>query len=1117
MANDLTNPVFEQLEQRLLLSVTIFAEGFEGIFPGVNWTVNTSQSRLWDDVDYKSHSGTQSAFCAQYNNDNDSNTYVNDMNSWMRRVVDLTSYESADLEFWHWMHTESGYDGLRINVNGSTEWEETGGAIAWAQETVNLDAYAGQSGVEIEFNFFSDGSVIESGDAGAWVDDINLSGEVRRDEDNYEQNDIRSSATDPLSNGGYWEGRRLSTINDSGVQADEDWYMINVLSGSERVTVSLTFSNAQGNINLQLVDQSGSVLQTSATTTDNEHVAVVVPSAGIYYLRVYGANAGNSYDLRWNNSSPDGEDWTVMVYLNGDNNLAAEAEGDINEMEMVDYAGSINVVVLVDYDGSGDSYRGEITHDSDPYNVNSPLSSMGELDMGNSQTLTDFVTWGAANYPASNYALILWDHGAGFAGFGSPEEMEIYEIRTALEAAPVAFDLIGFDACLMGMAEIAYELKDLNQTFVSSEALVPAEGWPYDTFLGALNDDPTMTSAELGAWAVSAYAQRWVDDGETTVSAMDSTYIDALAAAIDAFASTVLGTATEADWTALSSARNAATAYEDDYYYLEADYRDLREFMASVTTGSAAVAIRNAAQNVVDAFDDAVIANWTGSWVGGEGLTIYIPIFGSSLDSEYDNNLAFVNETQWDEFLNNSTGGSGEEDDAYEENDTQADAADPQTNGGNWEQTWLSSIDGPGVQADDDWYLINVSAGSERIVVDLTFAHIDGDIDLELIDSSGAVVEYSDTTTDDESIDVAIVSAGTYYIRVHYDDAGNAYDLWWDDIASSSSDTTAPTAALNISDITTASSQPHAFTITYTDNVAINVSELDNNDIRVTGPNSFDELATFVSVNQSTNGKMRIATYEIAGPGGSWDITDSGTYRVWMQRDEVNDTSGNGVREGSLGTFEVNIVQLADFDASGAVDAGDIDILVAEVAAGTNNPDCDLNGDGLVTDDDTDVLVCDILATQYGDANLDGRVAIEDLSKLAMNWNTYRDMGWADGDFTGDGGVTLEDLSVLANYWHFEETVAAESTGVASDAEIATDQPTSKSVVVTAPAEVSVDLSPAPMKISAARGETASAQPNPPRVASATVRVAKAASRAKAENSKELDSLSTPDLDPMST
>jgi autotransporter-associated beta strand protein len=52
----------------------------------------------------------------------------------------------------------------------------------------------------------------------------------------------------------------------------------------------------------------------------------------------------------------------------------------------------------------------------------------------------------------------------------------------------------------------------------------------------------------------------------------------------------------------------------------------------------------------------------------------------------------------------------------------------------------------------------------------------------------------------------------------------------------------------------------------------------------------------------------------------------------------------------------------------------------------------------------------------YGDANLDGTVNINDLSKVLGNYNKSG-MTWADGDFNYDGTVNINDLSkVLGNY-----------------------------------------------------------------------------------------------------
>ena len=129
-------------------------------------------------------------------------------------------------------------------------------------------------------------------------------------------------------------------------------------------------------------------------------------------------------------------------------------------------------------------------------------------------------------------------------------------------------------------------------------------------------------------------------------------------------------------------------------------------------------------------------------------------------------------------------------------------------------------------------------------------------------------------------------------------------------------DTTLPEASSSVPNITIGGGSTHSFTVTYTDNVAVDVSDLDSSDIQVTGPNSFNQNATFISVNTNSDGTPRTATYRINVPGGTWDSADNGTYTVSMRSSQVSDTSSNYVLPGTLDTFNVNIpenqVQIVD-------------------------------------------------------------------------------------------------------------------------------------------------------------------------------------------------------------
>src|SRR5207302_2270982 len=105
--------------------------------------------------------------------------------------------------------------------------------------------------------------------------------------------------------------------------------------------------------------------------------------------------------------------------------------------------------------------------------------------------------------------------------------------------------------------------------------------------------------------------------------------------------------------------------------------------------------------------------------------------------------------------------------------------------------------------------------------------------------------------------------------------------------------------------VTTPGATSYTLTVTYTDASAVNVSTLDNSDIRVTGPNGFNQLATFVSVDNNTNGSPRVATYRITPPGGSWDGADNGTYTVSVEPNQVANTSGFTVPAAAIGVFQV--------------------------------------------------------------------------------------------------------------------------------------------------------------------------------------------------------------------
>jgi parallel beta-helix repeat protein len=111
-----------------------------------------------------------------------------DQDTTLNRTFDLTGVTRANLTFWHWYHTEYGYDGGRVEVNNGAGWtpitpeggypdssywgdDYSGQSDGWKQAIFNLTEYAGQS-INLRFRYAGDGSVNY---IGWYIDDISIS------------------------------------------------------------------------------------------------------------------------------------------------------------------------------------------------------------------------------------------------------------------------------------------------------------------------------------------------------------------------------------------------------------------------------------------------------------------------------------------------------------------------------------------------------------------------------------------------------------------------------------------------------------------------------------------------------------------------------------------------------------------------------------------------------------------------------------------------------------------------------------------------------------------------------------------------------------------------------
>lgn len=170
------------------------------------------------------------------------------------------------------------------------------------------------------------------------------------------------------------------------------------------------------------------------------------------------------------------------------------------------------------------------------------VADLGETDLGNPKNLSDFLEWGMKNYPAEHYLLLFIDHGDAFLGSlqdeNPPNLLSLPDIQRAIAEAEEKvgrkLDIIGFNTCLMGTAEVAYQLHSTADILVASEEVENAPGWPLQKIMAALtegNRQQTMTPLEV--------AQVIVGESEKTpfemptASAIDLKKIEAVKGAVD--------------------------------------------------------------------------------------------------------------------------------------------------------------------------------------------------------------------------------------------------------------------------------------------------------------------------------------------------------------------------------------------------------------------------------------------------------------------------------------------------------------------------------------------------------------------------------------------------------
>jgi hypothetical protein len=258
-------------------------------------------------------------------------------------------------------------------------------------------------------------------------------------------------------------------------------------------------------------------------------------------------------------------------------------------------------------------------------------------------------------HPAHARAICFDDSSKDF--LDSQDLTAVLKAATALLGKRV--DVLGMDACLMSMIEVAYQVRDGAGVMVASEDVEPGNGWPYGDILATLNQNPQMSAAELGKAIAIAYAKSYdssfLATEPVTQSALDLQQAPRCVAALNELALALLG-----GWRQRGLRSALADARARAQTFMDADYVDLFDFVSLLAAKTSARAVRDACEHVLASVDPGkpgslVLADAHAGLAerNAHGLSIYCPKSGLS---PFYANLDLSRDCAWARFLDTCLG-----------------------------------------------------------------------------------------------------------------------------------------------------------------------------------------------------------------------------------------------------------------------------------------------------------------------------------------------------------------------------------------------------------------------------------------------------------------------------
>lgn len=398
-----------------------------------------------------------------------------------------------------------------------------------------------------------------------------------------------------------------------------------------------------------------------------------------------GVNGGNDQPVARAIPRTTRVPWTVLIYMNGANNLEPFSLLNMDQMERAPSSPNVNIVVewkrlhgnvsngtitaaddaqfdanAPEFDGARRFWltgkgNGNFDQDYIQDEGSGPIgSNPNTADQGDYRHLQSFLQWGQSNFPAQHYLVVLWNHGAGWKPIAnnncagntrgisyddqSCNSIETWQIASAF-AGLQPVDVVAMDASLMQMIEVNYDMRNISRYIVGSEDSPPGSGYPYDQWLTALTTQPSTDPLTISRTICDTFANFYQNNQDVggvlepvTQSVVDTSKLTGVAQAMSTLANVLLQDNSQFA-AQFAAARDSCTEFgnvqvEDTTGGSYAiDYRDLVQYATLLKQNAPnAPGLTAAANGVINAVNTAVLDNKSiRANAFAQGLAVFVP------------------------------------------------------------------------------------------------------------------------------------------------------------------------------------------------------------------------------------------------------------------------------------------------------------------------------------------------------------------------------------------------------------------------------------------------------------------------------------------------------------